>query len=251
MYRKRIIPVLLYNNEAIEKSIRFKSPVYLGDPINAVHIYNMLKADEIILLDIFASEQNRTISVEYISEVTDECLMPLAVGGGIKTTESVSKLLSAGAEKVIINSAAIGNEKWIQELASEFGSQAIVCAIDYKEEDVYINRGKTKTSFKVLDLAQRYAEAGAGEIFLQSVDRDGTRAGFDLPFIGKISSALNIPLIACGGAGKTSDITNLFSETEASAAACGSLFSLYGELNAALISYPSRSEIEKIYSEVE
>ncbi len=241
-YRARIIPVLLIQQGALVKTEKFSAPRYVGDPINAIKIFNEKEVDEMVVLDIDASKKNQAINFALIRDLASECFMPLAYGGGIKTMHDIEQLIKSGVEKVIINSTALENPSFISEAAKRFASSTIVVSIDITKSFfgnyiLYSAAGKMVVSSWKYHLAQM-EDAGAGEILIQTVQQDGIMKGFDLKLIGEISRAVSIPVIACGGAGSFSDLRSVIS-TGASAAAAGSMFVYTGAHKAVLISYPS------------
>lgn len=241
MYRARVIPVLLLSGYGLVKTQKFKDPVYIGDPVNAVRIFSEKEADELVLLDIGASLEGREPNYELIAEIGGECLMPMAYGGGVTTLEQVRKLIRSGVEKVVINSAAATNPAVITEAAAIFGSQAIVGGIDVRRSllrgtRVATHAGSVETGQDPVAQARRLVEAGAGEILLNSIDRDGTMTGYDLALIKVVSDAVDVPVVACGGAGKREHLNEAI-EAGASAAAAGSMFVFHGKRRAVLINY--------------
>lgn len=252
MFRPRIIPVLLLKNRGLVKSVNFKNHRYIGDPINAVKIFNDLKADELVFLDILASREKRTISVDFVKEVGDEANMPFAVGGGIKTLGDIEKLIKAGAEKVIINSYAVENPHFIKEAAENFGSSTIVAAIDvkkniFKKEKVYAYGGRKASKYDPVTLAQIYEANGVGEIIITSIEQEGTMQGYDLTLIKKVASKVLVPVVAHGGAGSFEDFKRAVKESYASAVAAGSMFVYHGPRRAVLINYPNRDDLMRIF----
>jgi len=252
MFRPRIIPVLLLKNQGLVKSIKFKDYRYIGDPINAVKIFNDLKADELVFLDILASKENRTISLEFIKNVGEEANMPFAVGGGIKTIEQIRKIIGTGAEKVIINSYAAQNPDFIRQASETYGSSCIVVCIDVKKsffgkEKTYILNGSQSTKFSSLEFAQIMEEKGAGEIIIQSIERDGTMLGYDINLIRRISESVSIPIVALGGAGEIIHLKKAYQEGFASGLAAGSMFVYHGSRNAILINYPNKKDLNTIF----
>jgi len=246
--RPRVIPVLLLKGEGLVKGTRFKDYAYLGDPINAVHIFDEKEVDELIFLDITATRENRVPGLEYIAGIADECYMPFAVGGGIRNVEQIRALLHAGAEKVSINSAAVEQPDLITEAANLFGSQSVVVSIDVKKGrensyHVYTHAGTKKTQLDPVQWAIRAAELGAGEILLTSIDHDGTMNGYDLNLVQKVSQAVTVPVIACGGAGRVEHFAEVMRHG-ASAVAAGSMFVFHGKRRAVLISYPTEMELQ-------
>jgi cyclase len=232
------------------KTVKFKDPVYVGDPINAVKIFNEKEVDEIILLDIEASRGKRRPNMARIAEITNECFMPVCYGGGIRSVEVIRDLLNIGIEKVSINSYAVENPLLIRKAADTFGSQSIVVALDVlrKQNGKYelcIYSGTKQTGISPLDFAIKMEHMGCGELLINSIDRDGTMSGYDLELISNISNAVSIPVIACGGAGKLDDFTTVI-KAGASAAAAGSFFFFQGKHRAVLLSYPDAQQFERL-----
>jgi imidazole glycerol-phosphate synthase subunit HisF len=250
MFRPRIIPVLLLRNKGLVKSVRFMNHRYIGDPINAVKIFNDLKADELVFLDILASTENRTISLEFVKNVGEEANIPFAVGGGISTIEHIQTIIGAGAEKVIINTAAARDPDFIHIASETFGSSTIVVCIDvrkklFAKEQTWILNGNNPTGISPVDFAQKMEKNGAGEIIIQSIDNDGTMDGYDIPLIMKISQAVKIPVVALGGAGNLVHMKQAYKEGYANGLAAGSMFVYHGARNGILINYPEKDEIFK------
>lgn len=247
MFRPRLIPVLLLKNKGLVKTVKFKKETYIGDPINAVKIFNDLKADELVFLDITAAKERRTVSTELVKKIADEAFMPFAVGGGITDINQVKDLINNGAEKVVINTSLYKNPLLIEQTVSQFGSQSVIGSIDVKKNIfgkycVYIEDGSRKIS-KTLDEFVKYVqELRVGEILINSIDRDGTMHGYDENLVSYISSLVNIPVIACGGAGNIDDMVKavIFG---AHAAAAGSLFVFHSNTKGVLINYPTQNEI--------
>jgi len=254
MLRPRVIPCLLLRNKGLVKSVKFKDFRYIGDPINAVRIFNAKEADELVFLDINASTENRQLPLDLIEKIGDEAYMPFTVGGGIRSIEDIRTLLSVGAEKVAINSCAVENPQFIRQAADIFGSSTIVVSIDAKKKmfggyEVYTRGGKKSTGLDPVKLAIQMAEMGAGEIMINSIDRDGTMAGYDIDLIEKVANSVTIPIIACGGMGKLADIAAATREGKASAAAAGSYFVYHGKRRAVLINFPSHDELNSLFEE--
>lgn len=244
MYRARVIPVLLLSGYGLVKTQKFKDPVYIGDPVNAVRIFSEKEADELVLLDIGASLEGREPNYELIAEIGGECLMPMAYGGGVTTLEQVRKLIRSGVEKVVINSAAATNPAVITEAAAIFGSQAIVGGIDVRRSlmrgtRVATHAGSVETGQDPVAQARRLVEAGAGEILLNSIDRDGTMSGYDIPLVKSVADAVDVPVVACGGAGTPEHLQEAIT-AGASAAAAGSMFVFHGKRRAVLINYSNQ-----------
>lgn len=247
MFRPRIIPVLLLKNQALVKSKRFKNFRYIGDPINAVRIFNDLKADELVFLDIEASLQKRITSLEFVRNVGEEASMPFAVGGGIRSIEDIHKIIAAGAEKVIINSYAAENPDFIHEASATFGSSTIVVCIDVKKKQfgtvqTWIKNGTVPTGYSPVDFARLMEQKGAGEIIVQSVERDGMMNGYDINLIKDLSKAVSVPVVALGGAGSLTHLRQAYTEGYANGLAAGSIFVFHGPRQGVLINYPDQSE---------
>jgi cyclase len=250
MLKNRVMPCLLLSNARLVKTIKFRNPAYIGAPVNAVMIYNEKEVDELVFLDITASVEEKEPPYKIISEIATECFMPFAYGGGIRDLDVVKKIFSLGAEKVVINTHAVENPEFIKKASGRFGSQSIVVSIDVKKSllgkyNVYTHSGRSATKLDPVDFAVQMEKLGAGEIFLNSIDRDGTMEGFDLELIKKVSGAISIPLIACGGAGTYEDIGTAV-KAGASAVAAGSLFVYQGKNRAVLINFPMPEELGKI-----
>lgn len=242
MFRPRIIPVLLLKNQGLVKSISFKNHRYIGDPINAVKIFNDLKADELVFLDILASKESRTISLEFVKNVGEEANMPFAVGGGITTLDQIKAIIAAGAEKVVINSKAALDPDFIRSASETFGSSTIVVCIDVKKkflgkQQTWILNGSKATGIEPVKFAQQVEERGAGEIIIQSIERDGTMLGYDIALIRKISEAVKIPVVALGGAGNFQHMKQAYIEAYANGLAAGSMFVYHGARKGILINY--------------
>jgi cyclase len=253
MFRPRIIPVLLLKNQGLVKSIAFKDHRYIGDPINAVKIFNDLKADELVFLDILASKEKRSIALDFVRNVGEEASMPFAVGGGIRTIAQIKAVIGAGAEKVVINTMAAQDPDFIKTAAETFGSSTIAVCMDVKKkhfgrEQTWILGGSKPTGMAPVDFAKIMEERGAGELIVQSIDLDGTMKGYDIPLIRKISQAVGIPVVALGGAGSVDDLRRGFKEGYVSGLAAGSLFVYHGPRKAILINYPSRAQLLKLVS---
>jgi cyclase len=247
----RIIPVLLLKGEGLYKTIKFRDPKYIGDPLNAVKIFNDKEVDELMILDITASLENRKPNYDLLYRMAGECFMPIGYGGGVSSIEEIRKLISLGIEKVVINSNAVHLD-FIKQAADIFGSSTIVVSMDVKKNfwgktEVYTKSGTHNTKMDALKFAMELNKAGAGELLVNSIDRDGMMQGYDLELIKKISAQIDIPLIACGGAG---DLTHFKEAVNAgaSAAAAGSMFVFHGTHRAVLISYPEQALIRSLFS---
>lgn len=252
MFRPRIIPTLLLSGKGLVKSIKFKNYKYVGDPINAVRIFNEKLADELIFLDIKATGEHRTIPPELVSQLSEECHMPFSVGGGISQISHIRELIKSGAEKVIINTAFIANPDLVTQGSSEYGSQSIVVALDVKKNfwgayEVVSHAATKKTGLTPVDQAQLAEHMGAGEIYINSVDEDGAMNGYDLQLIRLISDAVRVPVIAAGGAGNFSDLAAAVYDGGASAASAGSIFVFRGKHRAVLIDFPTNDDLIELF----
>lgn len=243
MYRPRVIPCLLLRGYGLVKTRKFKDPVYVGDPVNAVRIFSEKEADELVILDIDASKEGREPNYELIEEIAGECLMPIGYGGGITSLAQVKRLIRSGVEKVVVNStAALGSMQVISDAAAAFGSQAVVGAIDVRRTmlkgyRIVARSATVETSLKLEEHCRALVAAGAGEIFLNDVDADGTMAGFDLKLVRRVAESVDVPVVACGGAGTIDHLSQAIREGGASAVAAGSMFVFHGKHRAVLINY--------------
>ena len=251
MLRTRVMPCLLLERGRLVKTVRFKDPAYIGDPANAIKIYNEKEVDELIVVDISASVQGREPEYEVLSELTDECFMPLCYGGGIRTFEQAKRLFSLGIEKIAINTYAAERPEFLSEIAQVYGSQAVVLSMDVKRSwlgkySVRTRSGGQSVSNDPVEYAKKMEGYGAGEILLNSIDRDGTWQGYDLELIEAITSAVGIPVIAIGGAGNLSHFAPAVEQAGASALALGSMAVYQGQDRGVLINFPLRTEIERV-----
>jgi len=241
--------VLLLSGGGLVKTVKFKTPRYLGDPVNIVKIFNDKGADEIMILDIEASHRNTQTDTGLLSEVASEAFMPLCSGGGIKTLGDIETRLGLGFEKVALSSIAFQDPSFVQTAAERFGSSTIVVVIDARNRfgryEAMNIRGTSRTKMDPVAAAQMFVENGAGEIVVQSIDRDGTMNGYDLDLLESIASAVSVPVVALGGAGKVSHLSEALS-AGASAVAAGSMFVFHGRHNAVLVSYPSDEDLEPL-----
>jgi cyclase len=253
MIATRVIPTLLLRNRGLVKTVRFGNPRYVGDPINAVRIFNDKEVDELAFLDITATVEGREPPYEALQDIASECFMPFCYGGGVTVLDQIRRLLKLGVEKVALNSEAVRNPEFIRTAADQVGSQSIVVSIDVKRNlfgqyRVQTHSGKKGTGLDPVRWAARAEELGAGEILLNSIDRDGTMQGYDLDLVARVSSAVNIPVIACGGAGDVNDLAAAVKQGGASAAAAGSMFVFEGKHRAVLISYPPQAQLRQLFS---
>ena len=251
MLRPRIIPCLLVHDGGLVKTVRFKDPKYVGDPINAVKIFNEKEADELVVLDIDASAQGREPNFRLIAQLAAECRMPLCYGGGVKTAQQAKRIIGLGVEKVAISSAAIENPRVITEMAHEVGSQSVVVVIDAKKKllgghEAWTHNGKKNSGRSVIEVAREAAELGAGEIVVNSIDNDGQMTGYDLALARKVRDATRLPMSFLGGAGSLADIGKLIAECGVVGAAAGSLFVFKGAYRAVLINYPNPDQKESL-----
>jgi imidazole glycerol-phosphate synthase subunit HisF len=250
MLQTRVIPCLLVQESGLVKTIRFKNPSYVGDPINAVRIFNEKRVDELVLLDILSSKSNQELNYRLIENIISEAFMPIAYGGGVKTLSQAKKLINLGIEKIIVNTAAIEDLHFVRQMADSLGSQSIVVSVDVKKDwlerhQLFHSSQKKNANLDLAKFVSSVVNAGAGEIFLNSVDRDGTGTGYDLKLIRKISSLVSVPVIACGGAGSLQHFKDAV-DAGASAVAAGSMFVYVGKYRAVMINYPSYEQLEGV-----
>ena len=252
MLATRVIPCLLLQNGTLVKTIRFSEPSYIGDPTNAIRIYNEKNVDELVVLDITATPSAKAPPFAVIEMFASECFMPVAYGGGLSRMADLKQIFRLGIEKVIINSAAVDCPDFISNASDQFGNQAIVVSIDAKRKvaggwDVFTHGGRRNTGLSPQECAVQAQSRGAGEILLTSIDQDGTMAGYDLELIREVTTAVDVPVIACGGAGKVSDFGLAVHEAGASAVAAGSMVVYFGRNRAVLISFPSPRELSRVF----
>ena len=251
MLQKRIIPCLLLHKGGLYKTQNFKKPTYIGDPINAIKIFNEKEVDELMFLDIDATVQNKEPNYKMIEDIASECFMPLCYGGGVKTVDQMKKIYSLGVEKISISSAAIENPNLIQEAANIFGNQSVIVTVDIKKDffgkkKVFINNGKKNTKINPVDFIKRVEALGAGEMVVNSIDHDGVMKGYDIELLKEIKSNIKVPVIALGGAGNLNHIKEIFEISKVDAVACGSMFVYQGPLKGVLISYPPYQKIQEL-----
>jgi len=249
----RVIPCLLIDSQRLIKTQKFANPGYVGDPINAVKIFNDLEVDELILLDISASKEGKEPDYKHIEEIVSEAFMPVAIGGGIKNIEQAARLINIGVEKIIVNTGAFENMHVITDISLRFGSQSAVLAVDIKKTllggyKVYDHRRKKTKSMNLLTHIQNGVKAGAGEVFINFVDQDGLGIGYLYDIISQVSKAIEVPLIVCGGAGNLDDITKAV-QNGAAATAVGSMFVYAGKHRAVMINYPKYETLKKLFHE--
>lgn len=248
MLKPRITPCLLLKDKGLVKTQKFSDPKYVGDPINAVKIFNEKEVDELMVLDIDASVKNTEPDFELIRKLAVECRMPLCYGGGVKTVEHAMKIISIGAEKVAISSEAIKNPAIISHIAKAVGTQSVVMVIDikytgiFKKPEIMIQNGKKSSGKDFIEFIKEIEKLGAGEIVINSVDRDGMGNGYDINLVRKVRDLVSIPITVMGGAGKMDDLKELIDEFGVIGASAGSLFVFKGKYKAVLINYPSYEE---------
>lgn len=251
MNKTRVIPVLLLRGAGLVKTVKFKDPKYIGDPMNAIRIFNEKEVDELVFLDITASPEGRAPQFDLLKDIAGEAFMPMAYGGGVSTLEQIKKIFGLGFEKVIINTAAYRNLGLISEAAAIFGSQSIVGAIDVRSGlfggyELRSQGGRKKESAGLAEHLGALELAGAGEILVNSIDRDGTMSGYDLNLLSKVRACVKVPVVACGGASSVNDFVAAVERGHADAVAAGSMFVFVGPHRAVLINYPERSVLARV-----
>jgi imidazole glycerol-phosphate synthase subunit HisF len=253
MLRPRIIPCLLVKNGGLVKTVRFGSPKYVGDPINAVRIFNEKEVDELFVVDIDATAYNREPDYGLIKNLAAECRMPLCYGGGVKTVKQIENIVSLGVEKVAISSAAIHDSKLISDAAERVGSQSMVVVMDVKisggRYELHTHNGSRETGLDPAEFARTMERHGAGEVVVNTIDRDGIMKGYDLDLVALVRDAISLPLTVLGGGGSLEDIAGLIRSFGIIGAAAGSLFVFKGIYRAVLINYPSRAEKDALITE--
>lgn len=253
MLRPRIIPCLLIKNGGLVKTVNFGNPKYVGDPINAVRIFNEKEVDELFVLDIDASVQQREPNYKLIANLASECRMPLCYGGGISAVEQVEQVISLGVEKVAMSSAVVASPALISKAASRVGNQSIVVVIDVKkykspeEYGILTHNGTIKSHLNLVEFIKSVENQGAGEIVVNSIDQDGVMKGYDMDLMEFVRDATSLPLTALGGAGSLGDIEKLIQRFGIVGAAAGSLFVFKGKYKAVLINYPNKTEKEVFF----
>ncbi len=255
MTMPRVIPVLLLKDMGLVKTTKFTIPKYVGDPINAVRIFNNKEVDELIFLDITATSENKSPNFDLISRIASEAFMPFAYGGGVRSLEEATQILRMGAEKISINASACENPALVKEIADKHGIQSVIASIDVKKGrdnryEIFTLNGTKAAGVDLVTYASKLERMGAGEILLNSIDNDGVMGGYDLELIASVSEAVSIPVIACGGAGKIEDFGEAVT-AGASAVSAGSLFVFMGPHRAVLINYPDQEELFEIFHQSE
>lgn len=247
-HRPRIIPVLLIEDQRLIKTIHFSKPKYLGDPINAIRIFNEKGVDELCIIDKSARNNKKGIDFDYLKLIATEAFMPLSYAGGISSLEDIKKLVKLGFEKVILNTEAYYNPHLITEASNILGNQSVVVSIDYKKDvlnrnHVYVKNGTKKINMSPLEYSLKVEKLGAGEILLTSIDHEGTMSGYDKETIIQVSKCVKIPVIASGGASCIKDLYSAIHECYANAVAASSMFVYYGNNRAVLINFPEENEL--------
>lgn len=252
MYRHRIIPCLLRHKNGLCKTQNFKSPKYLGDPLNIVKLFNEKEVDELFVIDIDITRNGAAPDYGFIDRIASECFMPVCYGGGVRTIDQMKHIFSLGIEKIAISSGIIENPQLLNEAASIFGKQSIVAVLDVKssflcKHRVCTHNGTVKVKTSLLHLAKEFEKLGAGEIVINNADKDGEMNGYDLSLVKQVADAVDIPVVALGGAGRLEDMVEVIQKTGCSAAAAGSLFVYSGVHRAVLVNYPSRDKIDAAF----
>jgi cyclase len=250
MLRPRIIPCLLVKGGGLVKTVNFRSPKYVGDPINAVRIFNEKEVDELMVVDIDATAERREPNYTLIKNLASECRMPLCYGGGVTTVEQFQRLVRLGVEKVAISAAAVHNPNLVSEAAAKVGGQSVVVVMDVRkgpsEYKLWTHNGNTETPYQPVEFAKRMQDLGAGEIVVNSIDRDGVMKGYDYELAARVREATSVPLTILGGAGSLNDIAELIRMFGVIGVAAGSLFVFKGVYRAVLINYPGRNQKDQI-----
>lgn len=253
MERPRILPILCLDGKKLVKTVQFKQPKYIGDPINALKIFNDKMVDEILVLDITASKNSKGPNFDYLKDLASECFSPLGYGGGIRNLNDARKVFECGVEKVVLNSAVVDNPDLVTEIANVYGSQSVVVSIDIKKtlfggEHAFTHSGTKRVKTPILEWAKQLEAKGAGEFIVQSIDRDGTFKGLHRSLTQRIAQAVQVPVVAAGGSASVDDMLATLAETGASAAAAGSIFVYRGNnTSSILISYPTPKDILKTH----
>jgi cyclase len=252
MLRTRVIPCLQLIDESLVKTVKFDNHRYIGDPINTVRIFNELEVDELCFLDIRATKENRPPNFKILSEIANECFMPLSYGGGVKDADTAKRILSIGFEKIVLNTAAYDHPKLVTEIANHSGNQSVIGSIDVKKNifgkyQVYTNDGIKKRDLDPIFWAKQLESLGAGELILTSMDRDGTWNGFDIDLLKSITESINIPVIANGGAGNVNHISEVVKKTNVSAVALGSMVVYQAKGLGVLVNFPDKEDLKNIF----
>ena len=248
MLRPRVLPALLLQGGRLVKTVRFRKPRYVGDPINAVRIFNEKEVDELIVIDIDAGRAGVSIPLKLITRIAGECFMPMTYGGGIRTLDQIAEIMAAGVEKISINRAAVADRGFVARAAKRFGSQSIVVSIDVRRRlfgqyEICVDGGRRRAGLEPVSLALELESEGAGEILLTSINQEGTMTGYDVDLVRRVASAVSIPVIACGGAGSIDDVIGVVCDAGAAAAAVGSMAVYQGRNRGVLIGFPTRKQL--------
>lgn len=251
MLRTRVIPCLLLKNNSLVKTVKFKEYNYIGDPINTVRIFNEIEVDELMFLDIFASNENRKINFQILQDIANECFMPLSYGGNINSLEDAKKIFEIGFEKVIINSNAFNNLKLIEDITKYFGNQSVVGSIDVKRSflgkyKIYSHHGRRKQNITPVSWAKKLESAGVGELLITSIDKEGSWEGYDVELIKNISESVQVPIIANGGCGKVEHICEVVKKAYVSACAVGSMVVYQKKGMGVLVNFPDQKRLEEV-----
>jgi cyclase len=252
MLRPRIIPSLLIQDNGLVKTVNFKNPKYVGDPINAVRIFNEKEVDELAIFDIDATVKGNEPNYSLIERLASQSMMPLCYGGGVKTVEQAQRIFSLGIEKIALSSSVLQNPRLITEISDRVGSQSVIVVLDIKKKllggyEVYTHNGKKATGINPIKFAEEAQQLGAGEIVINSIDRDGVMKGYDLDLIAKVREKITLPMTVLGGAGSLEDIEKVIAAHGVIGVAAGSLFVFKGPYKAVLINYPNKIEKNKIF----
>lgn len=251
MLRTRVIPCLLLKNESLVKTVKFKEYNYIGDPINTVRIFNELEVDELMFLDIFASKEGREINFKILQAIANECFMPLSYGGNIKSLNDAEKIFKTGFEKIVINSNAFGNIELIEKISNYFGSQSIVGSVDIKKtllgkQCFFSHHGKTKQKTDIIEWIKKLETAGVGELLVTSIDKEGSWEGYDIELLKKVTSAVQVPVIANGGCGNIEHIGEAVKQANASACAVGSMVVYQKKSMGVLVNFPDKMRLKEV-----
>jgi cyclase len=247
--RSRIIPVLLLSGKRLVKTRKFRNPVYLGDPVNTIRIFNDMEVDELILLDVCATPDERAPQFEQLQEIAAESLFPLAYGGGVRSVDDAVRIILSGFERIALNSIFATDQRMVRTICSELGSSSIIGSMDVKKrwlrgETVMVNGGNTPVSSSVVDWARRIEDLGVGEIMVNAIDHDGEMCGYNTDLVARVSQAVSVPVIACGGASSFTDFPSAI-RAGAAAAAGGAVFVFKGKHRGVLIQYPSAEDRQR------
>jgi len=253
MSRLRIIPVLLTDHRKMVKGKKFSNHKYIGDPINAVKIFNDKQVDELLLLDITATNQSREPDYKFLEEIASEAFFPLAYGGGVNSVAQVEKLMRIGIEKIVLGTSAFLNPNLVKDAAAAVGAQSVIVSVDYKtpligKSQVFVTNGKKRTGIGPLEYAKKMEQLGAGELIISSIDREGVGKGYDVQLLSSIAKSVSIPVVASGGAGEMSDFVAVKSCGHVHAISAGSMFVFYGPHKAVLINYPSYKDVDNLFN---